>query len=173
MIFLDGLNSIIESIYLGEEISNKLGNSTIFVNPGNVKYVIGKIVIINELNYPSEKIETLLNNNCKLISRVYIDNQNIELAPYILKLDFNIMWNGRVLNNFDTMNKILEEDDCAFDVSSGVLYFPKMSYIPREAVDEKGNLSSLGWVLQQTGVNIKEDTPFKNLDILKTKKIVF
>ena len=173
MIFLDGLNSIIESIYLNENISNKPGNSTIFINPLNVKYLVGKIIIINIVNYPSEKIDILLSNNCKIISRVFIENPQIEISPYILKLDFNIMWNGRILNIFESLNKILEDDDCSFDVNSGVLYFPKISYIPEEAVDEQGNLSSLGWVLQQVGINVKENTPFKNLDILKTKKIVF
>lgn len=173
MIFLDGLNSIIESIYLNEEISSKPGNSTIFINPGNVKYIIGKIVIISSIDYPSEKIEKLISNNCKIISRISTENPRVELAPYILRLDFNIMWNGRTINNFETMNKILEDDDCSFDIGSGILYFPKLSYIPQEAMDNLGNLSSLGWVLQQVGVNVKEDTPFKNLDILKTKKIVF
>lgn len=173
MIFLDGLNSLIESIYLNEEISSKPGNSTIFVNPENVKYIIGKIIIVSSVSYPEEKINVLISNNCKIISRVKINNPKVELAPYILKMDLNIMWNGKILNNFESMNKILEEDDCSFDMNSNTLYFPKLSYIPKEAMDEYGNLSSLGWVLQQVGTNIKENTPFKNLDILKTKKIVF
>lgn len=173
MIFLDGLNSLIESIYLNEEISSKPGNSTIFVNPENVKYIIGKIIIVSSVSYPEEKINALISNNCKIISRVKINNPKVELAPYILKMDLNIMWNGKILNNFESMNKILEEDDCSFDMNSNTLYFPKLSYIPKEAMDEYGNLSSLGWVLQQVGTNIKENTPFKNLDILKTKKIVF
>ena len=40
-------------------------------------------------------------------------------------------------------------------------------------MDSEGNLTSIGWAMQQVGLNIRTDTIFKDLDILKTKKTLF
>ena len=92
MIFYEGLESIIECIYLEENISNKSSDCDIFVNPENIKYLIGKLVIINSIEYPIENIKTLLENNCRVISRIHFDIEGIEIRPYILKLNFNIIY---------------------------------------------------------------------------------
>ena len=172
MIYFSGLDSIIESIYLNDNITNKLGTSNIFVNPENVKYIIGKIIIINTCDYPEEKINALLNNNCKIISRVYINNSNVDIHPYILKLNLNIMWNGKVISDYSTLDEILDNDECSFNFNDNTLYFPKINNDKLKTKDDFGNLTSIGWVLQQVGINIKTDTPFVNLDILKTGKII-
>lgn len=174
MIYLEGLNSIIESIYLGEELSNKVGNCDIFVNPENVKYLIGKIVIINISEYPGELIKQLIENRCKVISRVFIDNPEIEIRPYILRICPQVIWNGRVIKEPMTLDNILECGYCEFDTDEFKLYFPKFYSCTNIAPeDDYGNLSSLGWVLHQSGINIKKDTPLLDLDVIKTRKIDF
>lgn len=172
MIYLEGLNSIIESIYLSDGISNKTSNCDIYVNPENVKYLTGKTVIINTINYPIENVDTLIKNRCHIISRVFIDNQNVEIRPYILRVCFNIMWNGKTVLHTETLDGLVEDDYCDFDLTTSTLYFPKLVMYENEC-DNLGNLTALGWALQQVGVNIKTDTKFINLDIIKTRKIIF
>ena len=147
----------------------------IFVNPENIKYLIGKLVIINSIEYPIENIKTLLENNCRVISRIHFDIEGIEIRPYILKLNFNIIWNGKYVSKFFDFNDLFLEDMCEFDINKQILYFPKIDKqeLQIKAIDEFGNLSVLGWVLQQVGINLKTDTPFCNMDIIKTKKILF
>ena len=48
MIYLDGLDSIIECVYLDESINDKNNLCDIFVNPENIKYLTGKVIIINK-----------------------------------------------------------------------------------------------------------------------------
>lgn len=174
MIFYEGLESIIECIYLEESISNKLSECNIFVNPENIKYLIGKLVIINTVEYPVENIKLLLDNNCRVISRIHFDIDGIEVRPYILKLNFNIVWNGKYVSKFFDFNDLFLEDDCEFDIDKQILYFPKIDEhdLQIKTTDNLGNLSVLGWVLQQVGVNIKTDTPFCNIEIIKTKKVL-
>lgn len=181
MIYFSGVDSIIECEYLSENLSNRVAACNIFVNPDNVKFLIGKIVIINSLEYDYNRyLPILLDNNCKIISRIEIPDfhDSISFEPYILKICSDIVWNGKVAGEaeYSTLNSILDEELCDFDVSSYLLYFPKIDISEKEKVrvsDDSGNLTGFGWVLQQVGVNIKKDTPFVNLDILKSGKILF
>jgi hypothetical protein len=70
------------------------------------------------------------------------------------------------------MSDLLENDYCTFDLNEYRLYFPKLQEVGA-VMDDYGNLTSLGWVLQQVGVNIKTDTPFKDMDVIKSGKVVF
>lgn len=174
MIYLEGLGSVIESIYLGEELSNKVGNCDIFVNPENVKYLIGKTVIINICEYPEENLDILVENKCHIISRIFIDNPEVEIRPYILRICPQVMWNGRVIKEPMTLNNILECGYCEFDADEFKLYFPKFyNCSDRNPKDDYGNLSVLGWVLQQVGININTKTPLTDLDLIKTGKLEF
>ena len=58
MIYLEGLESIAESIYLDENLDNRAGNCNIFVNPDNIGYIVGKTIIINKLGYSEDKVRT-------------------------------------------------------------------------------------------------------------------
>ena len=171
MIYLEGLESVIESVYLNDPVSDKVGECKVLVNPENIKYLTGRTIILTgNKPYPEEKITKLLDNGCKIISRVYTENPNIEVQPYILRLCFDIMWNGRVINSCLDVPDLFNSEEILY--KSGVLYFPKI-YDPRILVqDNYGNLNCIGWALQQVGINIKKDTPFTNLDILKTGKII-
>ena len=74
MIYLDSLESIIESVYLEDSLSGKVGECNVFVNPGSIKYLTSKTVVITVNDYGADKISSLLDNGCKVISRVYSDN---------------------------------------------------------------------------------------------------
>ncbi len=170
MIYLEGIESLIESIYLEDNISDQPGGCNVFVNPGNIKYLTGKTIILNIKNYPEEKISQLTKNGCKIISRVYRDLPNIEVQPYILRINFGIVWNGKIVEDFRNFSDLLLKK--TYEYQDGVLYFPKVFTGNNKSVDEYGNLNCLGWALQQVGVNIKTDTPFMNLDIVKTGKFI-
>lgn len=174
MIYLEGLDSIIESLYLNEEFSNEIRNCDIFVNPGKVKYLIKKIVIINTCEYPIENITILAKNNCQIISRVFIDSPDVEIRPYILRICPEVMWNGRIIKNPMKFGEVLESGLCEFDVEEFKLYFPKLyNCSDIKPKDDYGNLSVLGWVLQQVGINVCTKTPLTDLDLIKTQKIEF
>lgn len=174
MIYFEGLESIIECLYLEESINNRPNNCNIFVNPENIKYLMGKIVIINSCEYPEDNIKILVENGCHVISRIYVDIPGVEIRPYILKLSDRVYWNGRVMEKFADFSELIEEDLCTFDAKNYKLYFPKLYGITAEnrVEDDYGNLSCLGWVLQQVGINVKSesDTIFTNIDVLKTGK---
>jgi hypothetical protein len=177
MIYFDGLESIIECEYLTEELSDRAGTSQVFVNPDAIGYLIGKTVIINRLGYPEEKIKELVEKqNCRVISRLYTEIPKVEFHPYILRICDSVMWSGRDIENFPPRNKfstMLENEQCSFSLSDYVLYFPRVYNHSGYSTDDKGNLTALGWALQQVGINVKNDTPFINLDVIKSKKVAF
>lgn len=173
MIYLSSLESIIESVYLEDSLSGKIGECNVFVNPENIRYLTSKTVIITIPDYDLDKIKTLLDNGCKIISRVYYDIPEIELSPYILRLNYGIMWNGKIIReDYRGTRSLIDTSDVTYDSDTETLYFPQIYNESAIVKDNWGNLTSLGWALQQVGVNIKEDTPFVNLDIIKTGKVV-
>lgn len=174
MIYLEGLDSIIESLYLHEEFSEEGRDCNIYVNPRKVKYLIKKIVIINICEYPIENINILAKNGCQIISRVFIDSPEVEIRPYILRICPEVMWNGRVLKSPMKFDDLLENGLCEFDIDEFKLYFPKcFNCTDIKQTDDYGNLSVLGWVSQQVGINVCTKTPLTDLDLIKTQKIEF
>lgn len=172
----NGLDAFVESIYLQEEIDPSV-SSMIHVNPNNPTYIIGKIVIINTADYSMDKIKTLEKNKCKVISRVYFDSEGVEVCPYILRPCFDIMWNGKS-GKVDNLEKLLENEiedlEWTMNFSEYKLYFPKIIYPKKlNTVDSYGNLTYLGWISQQVGENIVDNTSFRDLDLIKTKKLDF
>lgn len=170
MIFLENLDSIIEATYLEDAISGKIGECNIFVNPDNIKFIASKTIIITIPDYSIDKILALVNNGCKVISRVKYDIPQVEFQPYILRLNYHIMWNGKVLTKYESGREILQSGQAEY--RDDVLYFPQIYDKSINLVDKEDNLTSLGWALQQVGINVKTDTPFTNLDIIKTGKVV-
>lgn len=180
MIYLDDSNtlcSIIEGIYLSEKFSDRFKNSNILVSPDNTKYVTGKTIIINTNSYPQNKIQELIDNMCSIISRVDLgyDIEEIKFCPYILYPETNVMWNGLIIdiseinNIFDLEKKL--EDSIIFDISTNKLCFPKLTNINSDLIkDLNGNLTCLGWLMHQVGINTDKNTVFQNLDLLKTRK---
>ena len=121
-----------------------------------------------------ENIQTLVNNGCHVISRVFFDNPGVEIRPYILRICPEVMWNGRVIKEPICLNEVLEGGFCELDTNEFRLYFPKLyNCSDRKTTDDYKNLTVLGWVLQQVGINICTRTPLTDLDLIKTQKIEF
>ena len=173
--YSDQVEELIEGVYLGEELSTRTGCCGIYVNPANIKYLVGKIVIINRFDYDPSNIGELCGNGCKVISRVWIGDQRVSYQPYIIRVDEGISWNGLELETgpdgdvYELLrdNYTARTNDRGGDVR---LFFPKI-YDVEGVLDERGNLSGLGWALHQVGVNIG-DQAYKDLDVLKTKKLL-
>lgn len=183
MIFLDDsvdntLCCIAEGIYLGEKFSDRYGNSDIIINPSNVKYITGKIIIINRSDYPKELYDILKSNGGNnIISRVKLDYIDLsELDPYQIQVEFRVMWNGVYVDVADlNISEITQKlEDCIiFNSDKGELYFPKLLNIRKELLkDEEGNITSLGWLMHQVGINVTNSV-FQDLDVLKMKKLLF
>ena len=177
MIFFEGLDSIIESAYIHDSLGNRAGESDIYVNPANTKYLTGKTVIISSSVYPVSRVEELVQNSCEVISRVSTNVPGVIFQPYILRFELLVGWNGREIEwNEELTPSILLRDYCTYDTRTWSLYFPKLladSYDIPPFKDKDGNLESVGWVSQQVGINVKTDTVFLDLDMLKTKKVKF
>ena len=185
MIYCGGDNGVslpiaLESIYLEEELSPRMSDSNIFINPDNPTYIIRKTVIINVLDYPEEKIDILKKNKCNIISRVSTCSSDVVVSPYILRACFDINWNGKEcivsdVNLSNLFRNSIEEIEWSVEFPDYKLYFPKIYCSSDEWVnnlaDKSNNLTCVGWVLHQVGVNIKKDTSLLNLDLIKTKKI--
>ena len=175
MIYFEGLESIIECVYLTDCLDNKVSSCDVFVNPENIKYLIGKVVILNNPDYPDSNIDILSKNGCHIISRTFRDRPDLEVQPYILRLNFDIKWNSIVLQDLEgiDLDALLDKDICRYDILGGVLYFPKIYKTGKYKItDSYGNLTALGWALQEVGINIKQSTVFENLDIIKTGKVI-
>ena len=187
------LNSVIESVYLGVETCEDLKDSSILVAPQYRKDEDGtkglfaslKGIIIQNLNCCNLVLNWLIDekNTNNVVSRVsgYSDKYPmIRFCPYILKPNFNIVWNGISLSEeeflyaaeeYKSIDDKLFINYCEYN---NILSLPKIINPSKELVmDGEGNLTSIGWAMQQIGVNIKTDTVFKDLDILKTKKTLF
>ena len=175
MIYFEGLDTVIESIYLDDELGNKIGECSVFINPDNTKYLIGRTVILNSTIYLESKIKELLDNGNQVISRLNLGIDGILYQPYLLRISEKIQYSGKeVYKANDYTAKDILQNYCNLDPETGTLYFPKLYNLPKYLLqDNFGNLSGLGWACQQVGINIKEDTVFKNLDVIKLKKLIW
>src|SRR5574344_1216739 len=177
--FESDLAPVIESIYLGENISDRLGACNILVNPVRLDYMFGKTVIINDPDYLWVNAIKLRDQGCRVISRIRTDIDGISFQPYIMRINMSIMWNGEIVDLRETnksMSSILDylnnDDDQKFkyDINKMTLYFPKVKTKTGNK-DLYGNLTALGWALHQVGENQEIDSKFNNLDIIKSKKV--
>lgn len=191
MIKLTGIESYLEAIYLEERLTERTALADIEVNPqGSVDYIMGKTIIINCNDYSKDQMKILVGGyNNKVYSRV-VGYEGVKHYPYIMRPNFDIMWNGEVLycpsNISESKDEILEwiekgrYDKKADTINSDTrmvatdypqIQFPKVYGIsPSLLYDKDGNLTILGWALHQVGVNLVP--MFKNMDLLKTKKII-
>lgn len=175
--YSNSLDAVIESIYLGEGLEDSLGRCNIIVNPVNLNYMSGKIAIINDYNYSWNSVSQLVETGSKVISRVHTNIPGVNYQPYILRVNQRIRWNGEILDlrgkKYKTQEILSllcgEDQKFKYDVEKQELYFPKI-LTETGTKDSLGDLSCLGWALQQVGINIKTDTKFTDLDVVKTMK---
>lgn len=157
MIRFDGIASILESIYLSEDLTTKLQNITIEVNPESLKFLSGRLVIINSRDYV---LSTDRGYGNTIISRVSSDDPGVIYVPYIPRILPKVRWSGMTVSS-------KEEAIESFYYDSGYLYFPKIHGYFSESAD---NLDYLGYLQYQVGYNFYEDSPFRDLDILKCRE---
>lgn len=173
MVSKNGIESYIEAAYLGEHMTKKSVNSTIYVNPKETSYIIGKTVIINNPKY--DKLESLKNKRNHIISRVRFDDPTIEFSPYIMRVDFSVIWNGDVLqyDGDDNFSDWIGDVPDLEETAPTKLFFPKVEKVGKDILyDQEGNLTAIGWVLHQVGMNVDKKSPYQDLDLLKTAKIL-
>lgn len=184
------LDSIIEGIYLGLDFNLNLPANGYCVIPNKKErsgvYHNNKKIIITRHNCCSKNVLDFIadpENHNLIFSRVVGFSEiypNIKFVPYILVPNFNIIWNGLEITEEEFLKEV-EEFVCIYNwghirfyEDKNILSLPKIINPSKELVmDKEGNLTSIGWAMQQIGLNIKTDTIFKDLDILKTKKTLF
>lgn len=180
-IYNNGLEAVIEATYLGEGVVGKTGKSNIEVNPrGSIGYIVGKLVILTNPFCQDEVIDELLRNGNKVISRVAGYGSKVPLHPYILRPNFSVMWNGETYECPREVSGELKAflgwfggtDSFPINQESGVeLFLPKITGMQSPLIyDREGNLTALGWAMHQVGINYGKT--FKDMDILKTKKVI-
>lgn len=165
MVLMTGLDSIIESLYLKEELTSKQKLGNIIVNPVNTTYLINKTIIINHKYYPSSYIDELIDNRNIIISRFDINDDRVIVDPYELRINDNIQVLG---NEIEVVNEDMYENiNHVFD--GKVLYYPK----PKRYFEYyfNGDLTVLGYLIYQLGCDVSSisKSEFLNLDIIKTK----
>lgn len=168
---LEGFESVIEGAYLEETLTPKRGTAKVFFEPINETYVINSTIILGTGSYPISKIEELLKNQCKIISRIKVPEgfeDSIEFSPYQIRVCPTIMWNGETLDSLPSSEFFNE--NFRYNEEDKVVYIPKILNGP--FLDEDGNLTTLGWAQQQVGNNVRKDTPFLDLDLIKTEKVL-
>ena len=103
------------------------------------------------------------------------DLDYVKFCPYLIYPETNVMWNGLVIDitGLDNISSIEQrlEDCIIFDTATSKLCFPKLTGIKNDLVkDSQDNITCLGWLMHQVGINVSKDAIFKDLDLLKTKK---
>lgn len=175
------LDSFIEATYLGVPVASKGIERHVYVNPQNFRYLFGKVVIINDPTYSQENINWMVHNGIKVISRLSSFSL-CEVEPYLMRIEFKVMWNGDILKYskgqkysdlFDLM-KTSGEIEAADTGKPMKVFLPKIIDIPNEMLfDEGKNLTCLGWAMHQVGINVRSDILYQDLDVLKTKKVIY
>lgn len=164
MVLYSGLDSIVESLYLDEEMTESIKDSSIVVNPNEslCPYIYRKVVIINHLHYPTDRIRQLKESN-KVITRVNFSIRGVSFKSYELRLNRRIQLSGEEVGfiNEDTYDQV----EFRFDGQN--LYYPSPS-LYCDCI-HRGALTSLGYLLYQIGYDFIDDTLFKNLDVIKLK----
>lgn len=175
----NGIDSFLEATYLGIPVSARGDERFIYVNPSAYHYLHGNIVIISNPEYPKENIEWLLKEGIRVIFRNA--NEFSEPDPYILRIEFGVMWNGDVLEcpeglSFTEILEFLKKSCEVEPVDTGIpmrVFLPKIYGIPKDyLLDSSGNLTILGWSMHQVGINVSKSLKYQDLDLYKTGKIL-
>lgn len=175
----NGIDSFLEATYLEVPVSARGEERFIYVNPSAYHYLHGKVVIISNPDYPKERIEWLIKEGIKVIFRNV--NEFSEPDPYILRIEFGVMWNGDVLKCpeglsftevLDFIKKNCEVEPVGTELPMRV-FLPKVYGIPKEyLLDSSGNMTILGWAMHQVGINVGNQFIYQDLDLYKTGKIL-
>lgn len=165
MVLMTGLDSIIESLYLRDRLTYLIKESNILVNPVS-PYLIGKTIIINLRNYPTEYIDELISYNNTVISRFDINDDRVIVDPYRLRINENIIPLGKKINLIN--EEMYDKVDHIFDLEDMKLYYPKPIKCMNYMVN--GNFTVLGYLAYQLGHKFNDmNCEFRYLDVIKLK----
>ncbi len=168
MILFDGsIDCIIESIYTGIPMTDRMSHATVLVNPKVITYLSKKICILTK-SY--DNIENLVKNDNTVVSRVKQDfMKDVHYDPYLPKILPKIQWNGDTVR-FITLNTYDASIEYTYNTITGVLSYPKpIEYL--EELQDTGELNSMGFLLYQLGEDIYPDNKiYTDLDIVKLGK---
>lgn len=166
MILFSGLDSVLESIYTDNQLTERMSNVDILVNPESITYLTGKICILTKKH---KNLDLLGRNGNTIITRVRCnEGPGIIYDPYIPKVFSRIVWNGDYVRALTkgTYDKI----EFSYNTYTGILSYPK----PREYFQEReetGELNSFGYLLYQLGENLFQDSVFQDIDLIKIGKL--
>lgn len=114
------------------------------------------------MHYPEAHIRYMKDKN-KVITRVNFSIRGVSFRPYELRC------NDRIRRSNESIDFI--DESCYLTVDhrfDGInLYYPSPDLYKDHM--HRGSLTSLGYLLYQIGYDFIEDTPFKNLDVIKLK----
>ena len=171
MILFSGIDSVIESIYTGIPLTERMANATVLVNPETITYLSKKICILTK-TYDPKKSEILVKHQNTVVSRVTQESmKGIEYDPYLPKLFENIVWNGDYIRLItpETYDNSVE---FTYNSITNVLSYPKpIEYFGE--VQDNGEINSMGYLLYQLGENLYPNTNFVDLDMVKQGKGFF
>lgn len=166
MVLMTGLDSIVESLYLKDNLTYLSKSASILVNPVS-SYISKKVIVINRKNYPLSYVDELIDNKNIVISRFDIGRKDVLVHPYELRMNESIMPLGKKVEviSDDTYDKV----DHIFDIEDMKLYYPK----PIKCLDYQvnGSLTIIGYLSYQLGYDISDivDAEFRHLDVIKMK----
>ena len=174
------IDSYIEAAYLGVPVTSRGSERFIYVNPRDYRYLIGKVAVISSPDYPPENIKWMIQNGVTVIGRILIPGapEDFTVKPYIMRVEFRVMWNGDEMNYSSKMDlpAMLRRCSEVENIDTGnpmKVFIPKIYGIPKEYLsDSEGNLTYIGWAMHQVGINVNPDSQYLDLDLLKTKKVL-
>ena len=163
----DFLAEIVEKFYLSKELTERMSEATVIVNPRDTKYIFGKTVIVNKLGIDPGLLQKLSEHNT-IIYRVKEETMYGEYHPYLDKYIPEIVWSGIILPSISGYSELTDW----YIYSDNFVSLPKITKPPLQIKDSEGNLDYLGFILYQTGsINFPKGSIFSDLDVVKTGKV--
>lgn len=165
MILLTGLDSVIESLYLDEQLTDMNRDTNILVNPVDVTYKFGKTVIINHKYYQTDKLLKLVSNKNKVYSRINYGIDGVKYCPYNHRINFKVVPSGEEVNLINEFN--YNEVDHYY--KNGILYYPTPKFYYDYYMND--DMTVLGYLLIQLGCDVSEvnESMNKNYDVIKLR----
>lgn len=161
------LAEYLESLYLGDALTDRMSKATIVVNPLTDRYIYGKTIIISSPDVSQDYIRKLSQNNT-IIFRIQYPLGLGQFHPYLPKIIRGITWAGY---SIPTVSIKTAQDLPDYFCSPDHINYPSVLE-PTEISDDSGNLNYLGYILYQIGsLRWPTDTVYQDLDLYKIPKI--
>lgn len=150
MIYNSGLDSVVESIYMGCELSTNLSKCDIFVNPSQLYYLRNKIIIVSSNSVDLELIKKYESRDNIVISR--LNHTEFFYCPYDLEVNNSLRCSS--IQDYTILSTQIGRLNHSYDSIRNIYYFNRPLYF-FETI-QKGSLTWVGYLSHQMGV-ITED----------------